>query len=276
MIDRATSWRQGSLLKFEEAPCYCDAKGEQSYVVVITHDCDLPQDKESYVELIAAHKVKKEKPFLNAKNVRRLHLKFNDSEGEFFLELCFQSRIIVPKSEFVTNCTGPEESISLEECDKRILKQWLSIRYGRPAYANNFETRLQRRKGKDPVEKLVAALVEKNNEYITGIFFDLDGEKAVELADDVPYNLSIYVVYNAENGAMQARHDAERLAADINSLFIEVYGHPEAATDICIEKCTAIADDRLTLADLMRIDQWRLEWVSLSDENAEFLQVGHA
>jgi hypothetical protein len=36
-----------------------------------------------------------------------------------------------------------------------------------------------------------------------------------------------------------------------------------------------VADTRLTLADLRRVDQWRLEYISLrDDEQGDFLPVG--
>lgn len=276
MIDRDTLWRQGSLLKVEEAHSLELDLSEGSRVIVISHDCDLPQDMEEYVELIVCRPVAVDKNFVCAKNVRKLHLKLSNGDDEFYLELSYQLRKIVKKSDFAARLSGPDERTSLDDADKRILKQWLSVRYGRPAYPNAFENRLRKKKGKDSVEKHIAKFVEKKIDYITGLFIGLDGDKSIELPDGEPYCLSIFVVYNSETGAVTARKEAEALAKQIYTLLIEVYGVPESATEICVEACEAVADSRITLADLMKVDQWRLEWVSLNDSRDEYLAAGHS
>ena len=58
-------------------------------------------------------------------------------------------------------------------------------------------------------------------------------------------------------------------------LFEAAYGKPGTAVMIALDACEAVADTRLTLADLRRADQWRLEYVSLrNDGQGEFLSVG--
>lgn len=276
MIDRDTLWRQGSLLKAEEINNLGVELGEYSRVVVISHDCDLPQETEEYVELIVCKQVTVDKNFTCAKNVRRLHLKFTEGDTEFYLELSYQQRLIVKKSEFSSLLSGPDTNISLDDVEKRTLKQWLTSRYGRPAYPNAFENRLRRNKGKLTIEKHIAKLVEKKIEHITGLFIGLDGDKAKELPDGEPYCLSIFIVYNAEEGAAASRKEAEALASQISSLLIETYGPPDEADEICLEACEAVADSRITLADLMKVDQWRLEWVSLNDSRDDYLPTGHS
>lgn len=248
---------------------------DDTCVVVISHDCDIPQDKESYLEVIVGKKVKKDKNFLSAKNVRRLHARFfAKNDEEFFVDLSFQHRQIIPRSDFA-KLSGPCDSGRITESDKRTLKQWLSVRYGRPAYPNAFENRLQREcRKKVTVERGIAELVAKRSEHITALFFSLSEDRDVELEEGTPYNLNVYVVYDSERGAVDARKEAEALAGEIFVLLRQVYGAPEDAAEICVEACTAIADTRLSFADLMKIDQWRVEWVSLHEESSDFLPVG--
>lgn len=243
--------------------------------ILISHDCDIPQEKEGYLELILGLRVPKpDKNCLSAKNVRKLHLPFTGPAGQFYVELCFQNRIIVVRDEFC-KLSGPLESVSLADADKRTLKQWLTVRYGRPAYPNTFENRLKREcRKKTPVEKGIGELAAKKSAHITALFFSLGEEREVELGEGEPYYLSIYVVYDSENGAMEARKEAEALAKEILALMRSVYGEPEDASEICVESCTALADTQLSLATLMKIDQWRLEWVSLNDEDPGFLALG--
>ena len=47
------------------------------------------------------------------------------------------------------------------------------------------------------------------------------------------------------------------------------------ATEIALDACEAVADTYMTLADLRRVDQWRLEYMSLRDDNqGDFLAIG--
>ncbi|ABM56290.1 hypothetical protein Veis_0506 [Verminephrobacter eiseniae EF01-2] len=44
----------------------------------------------------------------------------------------------------------------------------------------------------------------------------------------------------------------------MRGLFEQAYGKPDAATDVAPDACEAVADTSITLADLRRVDQWRL------------------
>lgn len=49
----------------------------------------------------------------------------------------------------------------------------------------------------------------------------------------------------------------------------------DVATEIASDACEAVADTYMSLADLRRADQWRLEYVSLrDDEQGDFFPVG--
>jgi len=85
----------------------------------------------------------------------------------------------------------------------------------------------------------------------------------------------VSVVYDATEGGGQARESAERVAAQLGQLFERAYGKPDVATEIALDACEAVADTYMTLADLRRVDQWRLEYMSLRDDDqGDFLPVG--
>jgi len=85
MLARDTDWRQGDLLTQEAAAkltALNGAVGEKHRVVVITHDCDLPHDGETAVEVIVADVVTGANPqFSYAKNPRKLHLGYEIAVG---------------------------------------------------------------------------------------------------------------------------------------------------------------------------------------------------
>jgi hypothetical protein len=129
--------------------------------------------------------------------------------------------------------------------------------------------------GKRTVEYLIAKILEPDAKYLVGLFFDLGEQRGAEAVEGEPYALSVSVVYDATEGSGEARESAERVAAQLRELFEETYGKPDVATEIAVDACEAVADTRLTLADLRRVDQWRLEYISLrNDDQGDFLPIG--
>ena len=107
------------------------------------------------------------------------------------------------------------------------------------------------------------------------LFFDLGEDKAIELEDGDPYFLSISVVYDATEGGPNARASAEKVAGELRTLFEQAYGTVDTATEIALDACNAVADTFMTLADLRKVDQWRLEYISLREDPAgDFLPAG--
>ncbi|MHB1287119.1 MAG: hypothetical protein ACYCYP_11300 [Leptospirales bacterium] len=117
--------------------------------------------------------------------------------------------------------------------------------------------------------------METESRNLIGIFFDLDEGRNNELREETPYLLSILVVYDAIEGGSTARMAAEKVAVDLINLFREAYGVPETSDEIALENCQAVADTSITLSDLRKVDQWRLEYISLSEDPAgDFLPAG--
>lgn len=281
MLARDTDWRQGDLLTCEAAAALglIEATDDGRRAIIITHDCDLPHAGEPFVEVIVAEQVVKDPkpdPQLSyAKNPRRLHLTYEGADAALLvLELRHDDRRSVPKNNFSERAVK-NSSLSLPVEAKRALKQWLAARYGRPAFPNEFEERLRKRSGKRTVEQQIARILEPDAKYLVGLFFDLGAQRGAEAVVGEPYALSVSVVYDATEGGGQARTAAERVAAQLRDLFEETYGKPDVARELALDACEAVADTRMTLADLRRVDQWRLEYISLRDDDqGDFLPVG--
>ncbi|MDA8225280.1 MAG: hypothetical protein M0T86_05090 [Betaproteobacteria bacterium] len=280
MLTRDTDWRQGDLLTQETAVKLTALNGavcEAHRVVVITHDCDIPHEGEISVEVIVADVVSAPNPqFSYAKNPRKLHLGYEVAGGQsVVVELRHAERRIVPKGEFEKHAARDDHA-SLPIDGKRALKQWLAARYGRPAFPNAFENRLRQIVSrKNSVERQIGKILEPKAKHLVGLFFDLGEQRSAEVPAGEPYALSISVVYDATEGGTQARESAEEVASQLRELFGQAYGKPDAATEIALDACEAVADTSITLADLRRVDQWRLEYISLSDDDhGDFLSVG--
>lgn len=278
MLGRDTEWRQGCVLTDEDALALglVEALASGQRAVVISHDCDLPNDAELIVEIIIGSVVAKVDPMLaRARNPRRLHLSFSVPGGEeTCIELRHSDRMNVAK-EILAEMNSFDGDLLLSPDEKRALKQWLAARYGRPAFPNAFEQRLRKTVGKKTAEYCIAKILEPVSSHLVGLFFDLGEERTSEALEGEPYFLSISVVYDATEGGQAARLAAESTAAELQKLFEQAYGVPDTATEIALERCEAVADTFLTLADLRKVDQWRLEYISLREEPpGAFFAVG--
>lgn len=278
MLPRETDWRQGDLLTPDAAGALglLKATDGERRAIIITHDCDLPHEGESFVEVIFAEQVAAPDPQLSyAKNPRRLHLTYQGvGAASLVLQLRHGDRHSVPKRDFVERA-AKDRCLSLPVDAKRVLKQWLAARYGRPAFPNKLEERLRRSLGSSTVEQWIAKILKPNAKSLLGLFFDLGGQRGAEAAEGEPYGLSVSVVYDAAERGSEAGGAAESVAAQLRDLFERAYGKPGVATEIALDACEAVADTSMTLADLRRVDQWRLEYMSLRDDDqGDFLAVG--
>lgn len=279
MLGRDTEWRQGALLSGAGAHALglIEAPASEKRVVVISHDCDLAHNEEAFVEVIVGSLIPRaEANYTSAKNPRRLHLTFeSEASDPLHVELRHADRQQVAKGQFAAHSIT-EEHAKLPPDEKRALKQWLAARYGRPAFPNAFENRLRKQIGKRSVERLIDKIVEPASQHLVALFFDLGEERNVELPEGEPYFLSITVAYDASEGGLAARETADKVAAELRGIFLQAYGTADEAVDIALENCRAVADTFMTLADVRRVDQWRLEYVSLrEDPVGEFLPTGN-
>jgi hypothetical protein len=279
MLGRETPWRQGSVIAQADAIAaglFDETSSSLKRALVITHDCDLTNDRELEVEVMIGDVVDKlNKQFARARNVRRLHLAFDTPSGnQQFIDLQITAKQSISKS--LIAGSKPDGGWILSDEEKRSLKQWLAARYGRPAFPNAFETHLRKNVSKkETVEDRLGKVLEKVSAHLVGVFFDLGENRAAELTDGSPYDLRIAVVYDASEGGQPARLAAEEVVSEIREIFKSAYGPPEAATEIALESCEAVADLRFPLSDLRKVDQWRAEYISLRQDPPEsFLAVG--
>ena len=277
MLGRDTEWRQGSLLTDEDAHSLSlvDTEDPGKRVIVISHDCDMANDTEEFVEVIIGDVIGRQDPmFAKARNPRRLHICFIDAKGSgLCLDLHQARKRQISKTE-LARLQGRDDKSTLSDDEKRALKQWLAARYGRPAFPNVFENRLRKSVGRrKTVERQIAKILEPASQFLVGIFFDLGEERYCELPDGETYFLSITLAYDATEGGNDAREATEKVAEELRDLFEAAYGAPDTATEIALESCRTVADTYITLADLRKVDQWRLEYISLQ-EDEEFLSAG--
>jgi hypothetical protein len=267
MFGTGSLWRQGSVLTSESVKALNVSSQHDALVVVISHDCDLANTAETFSEAIICKKISNvDGNYSNGRNARKLHLSIVTKEGATLnLELEHSNRMQISQSS-IGEVGQPSDSEAVVGEEKRILKHWLASRYGRPAFPTSFEDRLRdARVGKTHIHASLGSLSAKNTNNIIAIYFDLGEDRNVELLTGQPYIVSIFVVYRAEGFSGGARDRAYELCDQIRNLFEKGCGTPADSTTIALESCNAVSDEDFSLAQIRRMDQWRLEHRSLGD-----------
>lgn len=279
MLGKGTNWRQGQILKHSDAVSLGLVRDEDTHhkAVLITHDCDLQNNdpENSSVEFIVGEMTTANGSYIRARNPRILHLCFDSPKVPELnsIALSHENKRAISSAMFTTPECDMDFAISQHE--KEAFKQWLAARYGRPAFPNEFEERLRMSKeGYASLMKTIPKCLEKNSDHIIGIFFDLGEERDIELEEGNPYELRIYLVYNLEKGGIDARQHAEDICKKIKAKAIEIHGKPEVSTTIALEDCNAVADTEFSLHAVMRMYQWRVEYISLQEKSwGDFVPV---
>lgn len=213
-----------------------------------------------------------------AKHPRILDLCFESpsDDSQNAIELRHENKTTLSKDLFT--CTVNDSAFTISSEEKQGLKQWLAAKYGRPAFPNSFEERLRAFNNKKfHFEREVANIIAKNSAHIIGVFFDLGSDRFDDLEEGTPYELSINVVYDAVEGGPNARINAEQTCSALQEIFFTYYGNSSSseAELIALENCSAVADTHFSLYALRRMDQWRVEYISLEDDTyGDFIAAG--
>lgn len=272
MSDIDEAWRQGHILHHNDAVSLGLIKQDDTSlkVVVITHDCDLQSTSEQNVEFIVGELVKESSNNTGAKHPRTLHLCYENLKNNDLnaIQLRHQNKHQINKTRFAGVKNDEDFKLSVEE--KQILKQWLAAKYGRPAFPDNFEKRLRSYDNKKiRFEKELAKIISKYSTYLIGIFFDLGEDRFSDLDEETPYVLQIVLVYDIQKHGMDARKNAEHAEREITELFIKYFGNPSDSELIALESCVSVPDTEFSLYALRRMDQWRVEYITLQDKDAD-------
>lgn len=254
---RDNPWRQGSLVPLAAAREAIADQAEipdESFVILISHDCDIATDdlsEEPFIEAVIACRVAEVHPHLrHAQHPRKLHLPIGQRVEEFFVEVTHASKIQLKKE--VLGSHAPLDSPSLTRHSREILRSWLIARYGRAAFPNALESRLGRIKDK------FLDVAKSRTKAIDGIFLRVDPE--IELPDGEPYEIDIAVVFDPHEP--EAQEQSERVAARLHDAIERKFYKDGTWTDIHLVQSVAISNEEFSLAMLKQFSPWRLEHLS--------------
>jgi len=269
---RDTPWRQGHILPSDciEALQLNPEKIENLCAVVISHDCDVANDNldaEPYVEVIIGKKLDGEGngSFFHAKNPRILHIEAMGQDSAVIIELSATEKRSIRKTELVRY--QPDATISIPSGPLKGLRTWLSIRYVRAAFADEFMNRMDEAK----VNKFLDKTLKKDGKYFSKIYFDLDKGRNIDRSDGTPYQLEIILMYPPGDDPEDTMSIMDAVAEAIQNFFENKFynSQDESWSKIELTKCYSISEEDLTVAQANSFMEWLLEYLSLREAAAE-------
>jgi len=264
---RETHWHQGSVLPDDASKALelsHPESPERTFVVVISHDCDLAADpvREPLVELVIGRIVDAIKADSHAKSARRLQIEFQGPQGLMVVELSATHKSFIQKNDLAP--FDPRADIHLDAQGLSILQRWLAARYRRAAFPDEFERRLKEAKLPRRIEKALNAA----GKHVIAVFFDVDGgEDFQRNGPDDLYHLGIYLLYDTSQNEPDAEAAARSAADHIEKAFESAFqSEGESWHDIQLEYCDVMSDQAMSYGNSILFKQWRLEHISLEDD----------
>ncbi len=276
--DRKFSWRQGDVLSDEAAKALGlqhPENADETFVVVISHDCDLAAiaDKEPESEVIVGRRIDKLGADSYGKTARRLHIEYQMKAGPVVLELVATAKRSIRKTDLFA--TEPRRDMGLDGQGIAILQRWLASRYHRAGFPEAFENRLRAAKipGKRSFLKKIEDILADGGDHIRALLFDLDEGKDIEReAPDDLYQLGVIVLYDSLRDEPTAAAAATKAAEALEDLFEAAFCAPEVGwQNICLQYCDPMSDSAITVAQREMLKQWRLEHMSLQEDPPQLM-----
>lgn len=266
---RSIGWQQGSFLTPETISLLVQQKkipkAENQCVVVVSHDCDVANqdlDDEPNVELIYGLVL----PEINgnyswSKSPRTLHLDAQFQGQSKYIELKSTKKFSLEKEWLGDHL--PDSSWDISQVAKNTLRSWLAVRYNRAAYPDDFNEILDKKK----LKKGIAKILEPTQRLFSGLY--LTFQEGSDSRGQKLYSLNLFLVYSLGDEPLEAMQEAERVEEKISQLFQNKCFDSSAQiwTGIHLEDCLAISEDDVRLGWLNKLSEWRLEHLSLKDEN---------
>lgn len=274
---RDTPWRQGHLLPRQmllDHKIFPESELDTALAIIATHDCDLTQsiELEPLVEIILGHKIATlDGNYTWTKNARTLHIELHGNTP-LFAAFYSGTKISIEKAKLTEY--SPQTNLQLSVQGKSTLQRWLTLRYRRAAFPDEFERRLKDKQFK-LAEKISKAL-KPHGPHITAMFFDVDeGQDVSRNGSDDIYILDIVLLHPIEPAYEEARIAAELAKSNIEQAFRAALFNTENNSwqQIELRYIDVLSEDALTYRQSTLFKQWRMDHISLEPKpNQPLLQ----
>ncbi|UFP94871.1 hypothetical protein [Gloeobacter morelensis] len=248
-------WRQGSILSpdlVKEVLERCklgEKVGEQSLLIVVTHDCDLNNvsfDNEPFFEFLVAEErnLPREDGNLTwGKNPRKLQFTL---EGRVY-EVSIHDRFKAPREMLLAGAPAPDKALASQLV--RSICQWIAKRYSRAVFADTFNERLR------PVKRDMKKKLQQHGARITGIYAAVTNE---ELGEDKSYKVAIRATMQDQD------FDNWEVRKEAQKGFDMVIAKIDSCEGIDVVDDELLPERDLSLSDLHLLKRWDFDDLSYS------------
>ena len=201
-------WRQGSVLPpslfdtLRQLGSLGSASGDEC-AVIVSQDCDVvhPQySVEPTVEvMVAVRRQSLDGNLTYTKSPRRLHMEISTDQGIFVYELSMRERFFIDRR--LLSGVQPHGSIKLSNSQTRQLAGWLSKRYRRDAFPDEFVNRLRQQ----PQSEALRKLFKKWGGDVTAVFLLLNTEQDLPPTD--LYRITVWATVPREEYEQQDKRN---------------------------------------------------------------------
>jgi len=263
-----TPWQQGSVLSAERAKeigILHAYSHDDVLAIVISHDCDLVEasDIEPNCEVLIGRKIAKvDGTFSKGKNPRRLHLEFSAGQFAVSAEFTPDGKTKITKTDLFRD--APASEILLSRDEHFTLQSWLSNRYHRPIYPDEFDRRLKAK----PVEiqRRLETIIKATGSDLIAVLFDVDSNRMVERqSDEDTYSLSIYLLYDVSVDPTKAEATAKEAAGKIRNVFRQFLFAKGKWKQIELREAISVSEDAMTVYQWRSLKPWHFGYVNLAN-----------
>lgn len=265
--DSNTKWRQGHLLSTQ---ALCDLKllhpkrPEATIAIVVSHDCDLSQapETEPVVEIIVGCEIDAvDGNYAFAKSPRTLHMRCTSGTTSKNIEIVATAKVAIKKSDLAPY--EPESEVRASYEQLVVLQRWLSARYYRSAFPDEFN----RRRNASGIEETLKSVSKKFGSHIRAVFFDIDEGAEVERSGEADtYQLNIVLIYDTDVDEAVAETETEKACALLEAAFNNKLCPKGVWKDIELQSCMFMSDEAISWRQAQSFKEWRAENVSLKSK----------
>ncbi len=250
---REAGWTQGSVLRIDGDVGVHGLEDGDAWMVV-SHPCEVVSaslERDPTVQLIKLHVVDVLDGNLTfGKNPRRLQMELGTERIEVRVaEILTLNRTILTR-------TTPD--LTIAEPQRRMLASWLAARYARPAFADEFNRRLE------PARRGIEKILKATGKHISGIYVATTLE---ELPTGTPYRVAMAFTMTADD------FDIPEVFAEVSSAGDEVAALIGSADGINLASLKTVSERDVSLAHLRIYARWDYESLSHRDSDEAVFPV---
>lgn len=246
---RQSGWSQGAALP-KELVVQFQADGSLpkgfDFFILVSHNCDILNPAETFVEVIGVKEVAKDGSFFYGKNPRRYQI----ASGPNAIELDIRSTTKVDWSLLASY--KADDSFALADQEVERVSRWIANRYLRAAFPDTFNERVRPALGK------VRRVLKQDGELLTALYL-IVSDRELDEAED--YHIILRATMRDEEfDDAGSQTNAALMVARLEDSLTELPG-------IVVEEAEVLPERDVSLSDLRRLKRWDFDDLSLRAED---------